>query len=68
MSADWNLDVAWYARSEASNAPSAIPQIISNRVFVEAMPDHVGHEFGLLVSMIFADGIASVAEVTGGYH
>ena len=64
LSEDGGFHVDWQARDKALRVRATTPEITSNRVFIEEIPKHKGEGFGLFISMIFADGLVWVVEVS----
>ena len=54
-SVDRPLDVYWCIREQPPSAFSF--RILSNRAFIESIPEDYGSGFGLFVSLVFSDGV-----------
>lgn len=54
-SVDRPLDVYWCIREQPPSAFSF--RILSNRAFIESIPEDYGSGFGLFISLVFSDGI-----------
>lgn len=57
LSGDGKVLVAWCVKDEGPSIGEPY-RVISNRVFIEALPEDRGSGFGLFIGMVFADGLA----------
>ena len=57
LSGDGKVLVAWCVKDEGPSIGEPY-RVISNRMFIEALPEDRGSGFGLFIGMVFADGLA----------